>query len=132
MTSTDSPEHAASVSSLIPIVVIAAIALWLGGVATVLNSARLDAGDSGKVAVLFWPPPGPEASLRAIISAGGEPVRPIAGSALWIAHSAEPGFVGRLRLQGARAAFSEIEFGPAFAGCFAFLPAKPRKPTIQP
>lgn len=109
------------------ILVIAALILWLGGVALTIDSARLDDSASGKVAVLFWPSQSAEANFRAIAAAGGAPIRPVLGSTVWIAHSDTPGFVGRLRAQGARAAYSEIRFGPMFAGCFSYVSSRESK-----
>ena len=103
------------------ILVTAAFVAWVAGVGWVLASAYLSEEANGKMAVLFWPPPTAETGFRAIIAAGGEPIRPYFGSTLWIAHGAEPGFVGRLKAEGATAAFKELTFGPAFAGCFAYL-----------
>lgn len=103
------------------ILALAALVLWLGGMALTLETVRLDDQASGKVAVLFWPTQDAETNFRAIAAAGGAPVRPVIGSAVWIAHSDTPGFVGRLRAQGARAAYGEIRFGPIFAGCFSYV-----------
>ncbi len=99
----------------------AALVLWLGGMALTLETVGLDDQASGKVAVLFWPTQDAEINFRAIAAAGGAPIRPVIGSAVWIAHSDTPGFVGRLRAQGARAAYGEIRFGPIFAGCFSYV-----------
>ena len=108
-------------------VVAAALLVWLAGAVLVLETARLPASGTGTVAVLFDPGRDGERNFRAILAAGGSPVRPVVGSLLWIAHSETPGFAGRLRAEGARAVYGELSFGPVFAGCFAYVPSEPRK-----
>lgn len=101
---------------------LAALAVWLGGIFLVFENARLPAGASGKVLALFSPRSSPEEGFRAIIAAGGEPVRPVMGGLMWVANSPQPGFAGRLTEAGATAVYGEIalDAGPLLAGCSAW------------
>ncbi len=105
-----------------------ALLVWVGAMAVALSAARLEPEQSGKVVALFAPGGDSEQAFGAIVAAGGKPVRPVFGGFVWVAQSDAPGFVGRLKAEGARAVFGEIAWGPMLAGCFALTP-QGRRPS---
>lgn len=98
----------------------AIVAAWAVAMALVLQTARLPDEAGGLMLAAFAPLTGAEESFRAIAAAGGRPVRPVARF-IWVAYSDEPGLAGRLRAQGARFVVSDFAFGPALAGCLAYV-----------
>jgi hypothetical protein len=101
------------------------VALWLVVLAIVLRAAALGPDDAGKVFVVFPPGTAPAAAFGAIVTAGGEPLRPALGNWGWIAHADAEGFVGRLQRVGALAAFRGAPAGLSLAGCFAWAADRP-------
>lgn len=103
------------------------LVLWLAGMAFVLNAALLPDEASGKVLAVFSPWQAEEQSFAAIIEAGARPVRPVA-SFIWVVQSDDAGLARRLREQGAHAVYGEFRFGPALAGCLAYIGGKGAQP----
>lgn len=104
-----------------------ALLIWLGAMSLVLSDANLPDAAAGKMLAVFGPLRPAEESFAAIVKAGGRPVRPVAGF-IWVTQSDRLGFAGRLRAQGARAVYGEFTFGPALAGCIAYIGGKPARP----
>ncbi|MEC9367836.1 MAG: hypothetical protein VX871_04010 [Pseudomonadota bacterium] len=115
-----------------PLLVLAAsLLVWFGGMFLVFENARLGDEASGKMLAVFGPGATPEAGFSAIARAGGEPVRPLLGGFAWVAHSREAGFAGRLKQNGAVAAYGEITLsaGAMLAGCAAWV--RHRSPPLR-
>ena len=90
---------------------------WLGAMTLTTRAAMLPDGATGPMLVAFRPgTPGDEALAR-IIAAGAEPLRPTWIPFVWAVTAEEPGLAGRLTQAGALAAFAELPFAPAPAGC---------------
>ena len=103
------------------------VVLWLAVLALILRAAALGPDDAGKMFVIFPPGTVPAEAFSAIVTAGGEPIRPALGDWAWIAHADAVGFVGRLETRGALAAFRGAPAGLSLAGCFG-LAADPEMP----
>ncbi len=95
------------------------LAVWLGVMAVSLRQAALPEETDGLVLAVFPPGPPDDAAFTAMVNAGGEPVRPTWLGFAWVARGREAGFVGRLKSEGALAAFGELPVGPALGGCAA-------------
>ena len=93
------------------------LVLWTGLMALMLGQAQLPATASGLVLAAFPPGTPPEQAFAAIVRADGEPVRPIWLGFVWVAYGRDGGFVGRLKGEGALAAFGELSLVPVLGGC---------------
>lgn len=95
----------------------AVLAVWLGLMGVSLRQAALPEETDGMVLAVF-PPGTPDGeAFSAMVRAGGEPVRGTWLGFAWVARGHETGFVGRLKAEGALAAFGELPVGPAIGGC---------------
>lgn len=104
----------------------AVTAAWVGVVALSLGQVSLSPGTDGLVLVAFPPGTSDADAFAAVVRAGGEPVRPTWLGFVWVAHGRAGGFVGRLKGEGALAAFGELSFAPVLGGC-AVVPADDRR-----
>ena len=95
----------------------AVLAGWTGLMALSLGQAQLPAQARGLVLAAFPPGTRSDEAFTAVLRAGGEPVRPTWLGFVWVARGDESGFVGRLKEEGALAAFGEFPVGPALGGC---------------
>jgi len=93
------------------------VAVWLGLMGVSLRQAALPEETDGLVLAVFPPGTSDDAAFSAMVNAGGEPVRPTWLGFAWVARGREAGFVGRLKNEGAVAAFGELPVGPALGGC---------------
>ncbi|WP_109117818.1 hypothetical protein [Azospirillum sp. TSO22-1] len=93
------------------------VAVWLGLMTVSLRQAALPEETDGLVLAVFPPGTPDDAAFTAMVRAGGEPVRPTWLGFAWVARGREAGFVGRLKDEGAVAAFGELPVGPALGGC---------------
>ncbi|HEY0832272.1 MAG TPA: hypothetical protein VGE72_00060 [Azospirillum sp.] len=105
------------------------VAVWLALMAVSLNEAALPPETDGTVLAVFPPGTTDEAAFTAMVRAGGEPVRPTWLGFAWVARGADAGFVGRLKSQGAVAAFGELPVGPALGGC-AVMVEEDKRPKL--
>jgi hypothetical protein len=95
----------------------AVLAGWAGLMALSLRQAQLPPEARGLVLAAFRPGTPSDEAFTAVLRAGGEPVRPTWLGFVWVARGDESGFVGRLKDEGALAAFDEFPVGPALGGC---------------
>jgi hypothetical protein len=117
--------------TLVALVLIAgAGAIYLAAVGLALRALVLPAEESGRLFVLFPPAISESAAFAAIVTAGGEPIRPVIGGFGWAAHGPGEGFVGRLRSEGAIAAFREAPAGLPLMGCFGMIGTSERSPPL--
>lgn len=93
------------------------LAVWLGLMTVSLRQAALPEETDGMVLAVFPLGTPDDAAFSAMVRAGGEPVRPTWLGFAWVARGREAGFVGRLKDEGAVAAFGELPVGPALGGC---------------
>jgi hypothetical protein len=109
------------------------LGLWVAFMTVALPLASLPEDASGRVLVAFPPGLNPDARLLAIAAAGGRPVLPVMGGRMWLAESAEAGFVGRLQAAGAWAAYRPETFTVLpDGGCFYISVRKPGPPQPHP
>ena len=99
--------------------------VWAIVLAAVVRGAALGPDEQGRMFVVFPPGTAPADAFAAIVTAGGEPVRPALGDWGWIAHADAAGFVGRLERNGALAAFRGAPAGLSLSGCFAWALDRP-------
>lgn len=93
------------------------VAVWLGLMAVSLRQAALPEETDGMVLAVFPPGTPDDEAFSAMVRAGGEPVRPTWVGFAWVARGRDAGFVGRLKDEGALAAYGELPVGPALGGC---------------
>ena len=118
----DNPE---SLSGFWLIVVPTGVTLIFGALllGLTLYLATLPATDAGTVVALFPPNYNQEQSFNAVLNADGRLVSGTTLASAWLVHGARPGFVERLKQQGAWAVYDRKifqSFTPA--GCFLVLP----------
>ncbi len=89
-----------------------------------IRFAALPPQASGTVLAVFPPATASDEIFANLIRAGGRPLRETWLSFVWVVSSDKPGFVGRLRAEGAIGAYGELPITPQLAGCFAFADAK--------
>ena len=99
--------------------------VWAIVLGAVVRGAALGPDEEGRIFVVFPPGTGAADAFAAIVTAGGEPVRPALGDWGWIAHADAAGFVGRLERNGALAAFRGAPVGLSLSGCFAWALDRP-------
>lgn len=95
------------------------LVVWTGLMGLSLRQAALPNETDGLVLAVFRPGTSETDAFRAMVQAGGEPVRATWLGFAWVARGLEPGFVGHLKQQGAIAAFGELPVGPTLGGCAA-------------
>ncbi|RJF82147.1 hypothetical protein D3877_18985 [Azospirillum cavernae] len=95
------------------------LAVWAAVMAASLRQAALPDDTDGLMLAVFHPGASEDDAFRAMVAAGGEPVRSTWLGFAYVARGREPGFVGRLKAQGALAAFGELPVGPTLGGCAA-------------
>ncbi len=100
------------------------IAVFLIGMGYALNAAALGNNAIGVMLVVFNPVDAQENVIKAIFTSGARPVRPVFSSFVWIVFTDQEGSVGRMKQQGAIAAFDELPLTPTFAGCFSYVDPK--------
>ncbi len=98
--------------------------VWLVAMAIAMRAAALPDQASGAMIAVFPPGIGENGQITAIVNAGGKPVRQTWIGAVWVVEGDAPGYAGRLRQNGALAAYGELPFSPELAGCFAYADAK--------
>ena len=84
---------------------LAVILIWLLVMATVIRSAALDPGATGKMLVVFDPGTTQESIFEALVAAGGRPVRATWLPFVWVVVGKEAGLAGRLIESGALGAY---------------------------
>ena len=107
------------------VLMIGTAVVWAIVLAAVVRGAALGPDEEGRMFVVFPPGTAPADAFAAIVTAGGEPVRPALGDWGWIAHADAAGFVGRLERNGALAAFRGAPVGLSLSGCFAWALDRP-------
>ncbi|PWC31423.1 hypothetical protein [Azospirillum sp. TSO35-2] len=95
------------------------LAVWMALMGLSLQRAALPESTDGMMLAVFRPGTSDAEALGAMVRAGGEPVRSTWLGFAWVARGLEPGFVGRLKAEGALAAFGELPVGPTLGGCTA-------------
>ena len=95
------------------------LAVWAGMMGVSLRQAALPEETDGLMLAVFHPGTSENDAFNAMVRAGGEPVRSTWLGFAWVARGLEPGFVGRLKAEGAIAAFGELPVGPTLGGCAA-------------
>ena len=93
--------------------------VWAGLTGLSLQRAALPDRTDGMMLAVFSPGTSDADAMAAMVRAGGEPVRSTWLGFAWVARGPEPGFVGRLKAEGALAAFGELPVGPTLGGCTA-------------
>lgn len=93
--------------------------VWAALMGLSLQRAALPESTDGLMLAVFRPGTSDSEALGAVVRAGGEPVRATWLGFAWVARGLEPGFVGRLKAEGAVAAFGELPVGPTLGGCSA-------------
>ncbi|MBP2299459.1 hypothetical protein [Azospirillum picis] len=93
--------------------------VWAALMGLSLQRAALPDSTGGLMLAVFRPGTSDADALAAMVRAGGEPVRSTWLGFAWVARGQEPGFVGRLKAEGALAAFGELPVGPTLGGCTA-------------
>lgn len=105
----------------------AAAAAWLLAFALSVGGSRLADAEQGPMVVVLPPGTTDEEALSAIGRAGGSVVAPVAGTSfVWSAVGDRPGFVGRVRAEGALVAFRNLPVVTMLAGCMPGLFASTR------
>lgn len=99
------------------------LVVWLGLIALVLRAAALPPEAAGTVLAVFPPGIAEEDAFRAIVWAGGNPVRRVDLPGTWVVNDEAPGFAGRLDEAGAILVLGELPLGlgPGLAGCTALM-----------
>lgn len=95
------------------------LAVWAGVMGVSLRQAALPEETDGLMLAVFHPGTSEADAFTAMVRAGGEPVRSTWLGFAYVARGLEPGFVGRLKAEGALAAFGELPVGPTLGGCAA-------------
>jgi len=95
------------------------LAVWAGVMGISLRQAALSEETAGLMLAVFHPGTSEADAFTAMVRAGGEPVRSTWLGFAYVARGLEPGFVGRLKAEGALAAFGELPVGPTLGGCAA-------------
>ncbi len=95
------------------------LVVWAGMMGLSLRQAALPEETDGLMLAVFRPGTTEVEAFGAMVQAGGDPVRSTWLGFAWVTRGLEPGFVGRLKRQGAIAAFGELPVGPALGGCAA-------------
>lgn len=95
------------------------LAVWAGAMGVSLRQAALPEETDGLMLAVFHPGTSEADAFTAMVRAGGEPVRSTWLGFAYVARGLEPGFVGRLKAEGALAAFGELPVGPTLGGCAA-------------
>lgn len=95
------------------------LAVWAAVMTLSLRQAALPDERDGLLLAVFHPGSSQEDAFRAMVAAGGEPVRTTWLGFAYVARGLEPGFVGRLKAEGALAAFGDLPVGPTLGGCAA-------------
>lgn len=91
-----------------------------------LRSAALPDERSGTVVAVFPPDTEADDIFAAVLNADGRLVNATWFDSAWLVHSDQTGFVGRLREQGAWAAFRPALFQPlTLGGCFLVVAIEP-------
>ncbi len=93
--------------------------VWAGLMGLSLQRAALPDATDGMMLAVFSPGTSDAEAMTAMVRAGGQPVRSTWLGFAWVARGVEPGFVGRLKAEGALAAFGELPVGPTLGGCTA-------------
>ena len=104
---------------------LAMLAVWAAAFALVLTYGALDDAAGGRVAALFPPGTPAEDMLAAVASADGLTVSGTWFDNVLVTEGAAPGFVGRLKTAGARAAYRT--YGVDYVmlgGCFFSVPTR--------
>jgi len=115
-----------SSKKLVSVWLLLLVVTWVPPVVLAVNKARLADEEMGTVLVLF-----PAGSTRTenfdrIVAAQGGFVRQTWLEQAWIASSYDPGFVGRLKDEGAWAVFHPVLLDPALLmGCGPFWASQP-------
>ncbi|HEY0524871.1 MAG TPA: hypothetical protein VGD08_15875 [Stellaceae bacterium] len=101
----------------------AVLVLWGAVMAMTLRAAAVSDENGGNLLTLFPPSLPGDRQIAAIVDAGGLPLRRTWLPNAWVVHSPGPGFVARLKDQGALGAFAEFPFVAEMAGCTAYIPS---------
>ncbi len=103
---------------LVTVWVLLLLVTWVPPVVLAVNKARLADEAMGTVLVVFPVGSTRSANFERIVAAQGGFVRQTWWEQAWIASSYKPGFVGRLKNEGAWAVFHPILLDPALLmGC---------------
>ncbi|MCB2054365.1 MAG: hypothetical protein KDE35_09000 [Geminicoccaceae bacterium] len=102
----------------------AVLLVWSAVVLLVLATSGLDEDEQGTMLAAFAPGTPDVAVMTRVIEAGGSVVRQTALPSLWVVHGDDAGFVGRLRSNGALAAYRELPLDVPLAGCTGVILAR--------
>jgi len=107
----------------LPLVLLLLTLIFWGGFMTfALRSAALPDDSFGTVAVVFPPGQPAEQLFNAVLLAEGRLVNSTWLDSVWLVHSEQPGFVGRLKAGGAWVAFKPSLLQPlTVGGCFLVI-----------
>jgi hypothetical protein len=111
------------VLALAGIVLVTAVAVM----AIAMHAAALPPQASGPMLAVFVSSSSDDLVFAALVRAGGRPMRKTWVPGVWVVAGDKPGFVARLRAEGALAAYREMPFSPQIAGCFAYVDQKTTK-----
>ncbi|SMH58412.1 hypothetical protein [Azospirillum agricola] len=95
------------------------LAVWAAAMGLSLRQAALPEETDGLMLAVFHPGTSEADAFTAMVRAGGQPVRTTWLGFAYVARGLEPGYVGRLKAEGALAAFGELPVGPTLGGCAA-------------
>ncbi len=105
----------------------AAAVVWLAAFSLSINGSRLADAEHGPMVVVLRPGTTDAEAISAIGRAGGSVVAPVAGTSfVWSAVGDRPGFVGRVRSEGAMVAFRNLPVVTMLVGCMPALFAQTR------
>jgi hypothetical protein len=101
------------------IVAMAVLAVLWGGLAVLVTRALPAPSEAGPAPVLavFAPATAPDAALARIVDAGGLPLRPVLGTAVWLVQTGGVAVEDRLRAGGAWAVLPPPPLALVAAGC---------------
>ncbi len=105
----------------------AVLAVSIAAMAVSMHAAALPPEASGPMLAVFPASDGDDLVFAALVRAGGRPMRKTWVPGVWVVAGDRSGFVGRLRAEGALAAYREMPFSPQIAGCFAYVDQKTTK-----
>ncbi len=96
---------------------------WLLPATFALRNTTLGNEDSGAIIVVFPPTYSSDEIFSKILRAHGSLLRSTRFDTVWVVASSSPGFVARLKAQGAWVAFDTILLDPvALLSCFSAFP----------
>ncbi len=109
---------------LVLILAASVLVVFLLAMAITMRAAALGPAATGPMLAVFPAGDDDDQVFAALIRAGGRPMRKTWVPGVWVVAGDEAGFAGRLKREGALAAYRQLPFSPQIAGCFAFVDQK--------